>query len=61
MKNTICIEQMNLVAAISLELSRQFPGLTVNQEQLSVIISAADSIKAAYDGTVVEATAEDGE
>ena len=59
MKKTICIEQMNLVAAISLELSRQFPGLTVNQEQLSVIISAADSIKAAYDGIVVDATAED--
>jgi len=60
MKTTICIDQMSLVAAISLEVSRQFPGVTVNPEQFNAIIAAANSVKAAYDGTEVH-QGEEGE
>lgn len=61
MKTTICIDQMSLIAAISFELSRQYPGVTVNPEQFNVIIVAANSVKAAYDGTEVEQAEEDEE
>lgn len=61
MKTTICIDQMSLVAAISLEVSRQHPGVTVNPEQFNAIITAANSVKAAYDDTEVEAVEEDEE
>lgn len=61
MKTTICIDQMSLVAAISLEVSRQYPGVTVNPEQFNAIIAAANSVKAAYDGTEIEPVEEDEE
>ncbi|MBD8129186.1 hypothetical protein IFU23_06610 [Pantoea agglomerans] len=61
MKTTICIDQMKLVAAISFEVSRQFPGVTVNHEQFNTIIAAANSVKAAYDGTEIESAEEDVE
>jgi len=61
MKTTICIDQMKLVAAISFEVSRQFPGVTVNPEQFNAIIAAANNVKAAYDGTEVEPVEEDEE
>ncbi len=61
MKTTICIDQMKLVTAISLEISRQYPGVTVNPEQFNAIIAGANSVKAAYDGTEVEAVEEDEE
>ncbi|WP_333609720.1 hypothetical protein [Pantoea piersonii] len=50
---------MKLVAAISLEISRQYPGVTVNSEQFNAIIAAANSVKAAYDGTEIEPAEED--
>ena len=59
MKTTICIDQMSLIAAISFELSRQYPGVTVNPDQFNAIIAAANSVKAAYDGTEVEPGEED--
>ncbi|YCH28996.1 hypothetical protein M1D48_12365 [Erwinia sp. D4-22] len=61
MKTIICIDQMKLVAAISFEVSRQFPGVTVNPEQFNAIILAANGVKAAYDGTEVEPVEEDEE
>ncbi|WP_312839287.1 hypothetical protein [Pantoea piersonii] len=61
MKTTICIDQMKLVAAISLEVSRQYPGVMVNPEQFNAIIAAANSVKSAYDGTEVEPAEEDEE
>lgn len=61
MKTTICIDQMKLVAAISFEVSRQFPGVMVNPEQFNAIIAAANSVKAAYDDPEVEPTEEDEE
>ncbi|RPE02951.1 hypothetical protein BBB56_05995 [Candidatus Pantoea deserta] len=61
MKTSICIDQMKLVAAISFEVSRQFPGVTVNPEQFNAIIAAANIVKAAYDGTEAEPTEEDEE
>ncbi|MDK2631962.1 hypothetical protein QMZ93_01195 [Pantoea stewartii subsp. indologenes] len=54
MKTTIRIDQMKLVTAISFELSRQYPGVTVDADQFNAIIAAANSVKAAYDGTEVE-------
>lgn len=48
------LNQIRLVTAISNEVARQFPGITVNAEQLNVIIAAANSVKAAYDGTQIE-------
>lgn len=51
MKTIICIDQMSLVSAISLEVARQYPGVTVDAAQFNVIIAAANSVKAAYDGT----------
>lgn len=61
MKTTIRIDQMKLVTAISFEVSRQFPGVTVDAAQFNAIIAAANSVKAAYDGTEVEAVDEDEE
>ncbi|KAA5961048.1 MULTISPECIES: hypothetical protein [Pantoea] len=61
MKTTICIDQIKLVAAISFELSRQYPGVTVDADQFNTIIAASNSIKSAYDGTEVEVNEEDGE
>lgn len=61
MKTTICIDQMKLVAAISFEVSRQYPGVTVDADQFNAIIASANSVKAAYDGTEVEAVEEDEE
>lgn len=58
MKTTIRIDQMRLVSAISLEVARQYPGVTVDADQFNVIIEAANSVKAAYDGTEVEAVTE---
>lgn len=59
MKTTIRIDQMRLVSAISFEVSRQYPGVTVDADQFNAIIAAANSVKAAYDGTEVEAIDED--
>lgn len=59
MKTTIRIDQMKLVAAISFEVSRQYPGVTVDSSQFNAIIAAANSIKAAYDGKEVEVTEKD--
>lgn len=61
MKTTIRIDKMKLVAAISFEVSRQYPGVTVDADQFNAIIAAANSVKAAYDGTEVEAVEEDEE
>ncbi|MDE8557003.1 hypothetical protein [Pantoea vagans] len=61
MKTTIRIDQMKLVAAISFEVSRQYPSVTVDADQFNAIIAAANSVKAAYDGTEVEAIEEDEE
>ncbi|MEN4712097.1 hypothetical protein [Pantoea agglomerans] len=61
MKTTIRIDQMKLVAAISFEVSRQYPGVTVDADHFNAIIAAANSVKAAYDGTEVEAVEEDEE
>lgn len=52
MKKPIRIDQMKLVSAISLEIARQVPGITVDADQFNVIIAAANSVKAAYDGTI---------
>lgn len=51
MKKPIRIDQMKLVAAISKEVARQVPGITVDADQFNVIIAAANSVKAAYDGS----------
>lgn len=59
MKTTIRIDQMRLVSTISFEVSRQYPGVTVDADQFNAIIAAATSVKAAYDGTEVEAIDED--
>jgi hypothetical protein len=56
MKTTIRIDQMRLVSAISLEVARQYPGVTVDSDRFNVIIAAANSVKAAYDGTEVDVT-----
>jgi len=61
MKTTIRIDQMKLVTAISFEVSRQYPGVTVDADQFNAIIAAANSVKAAYDGTEVETAEEDEE
>ena len=49
----IRIEQMKLVSAISFEVARQYPGLTVNPDQFNAIIAAANLVKEAYDGSTV--------
>ena len=59
MKAIIRIDQMKLVTAISFEVSRQYPGVTVDADQFNAIIAAANSVKAAYDGTEVEVVEED--
>jgi len=59
MKTTIRIDQMRLVSAISFEVSRQYPGVTVNADQFNAIIAAANSVKAAYDGKEVDVNEED--
>lgn len=59
MKTTIRIDQMRLVSAISFEVSRQYPGVTVDADQFNAIITAANSVKAAYDGTEVDVNEED--
>lgn len=50
---TINLDQIKLVTALCNEVSRQIPGITVCHEQLNVIIAAANSVKAAYDGTPI--------
>lgn len=59
MKTTIRIDQMRLVSAISFEVSRQYPCVTVDADQFNAIIAAANSVKAAYDGTEVDVKEED--
>lgn len=50
----IRIDQLRLVTAIIFEISRQYPGVTVDADQFNTIIAAANSVKAAYDGTEVK-------
>ncbi|AXF51463.1 hypothetical protein PQA73_gp35 [Erwinia phage Pavtok] len=52
-ETVIRLEQMRLVSAISMEVARQYPGVTVNQDQFNAIIAAANLVKEAYDGTPV--------
>lgn len=42
-------QQISLVAAITKELGNQQPSLTINQEQLNTLITAANSICAAFE------------
>ncbi|KLU14797.1 MULTISPECIES: hypothetical protein [Xenorhabdus] len=43
------LQQISLVAAIATELGNQQPGITINQEQLNTIITAANTICAAFE------------
>ncbi|MDE9466862.1 hypothetical protein [Xenorhabdus bovienii] len=42
------IKQLSLVAAIATEIGHQQPGSTISQDQLNIIITAANSICAAF-------------
>ncbi|CDL80211.1 hypothetical protein [Xenorhabdus cabanillasii] len=43
------IKQLPLVAAIATEISNQHPGSTISQDQLNIIITAANRICAAFE------------
>ncbi len=45
----IKIKQLPLVAAIATEISNQQPGSTISQDQLNIIITAANRICAAFE------------
>ncbi|CAM3719875.1 MULTISPECIES: hypothetical protein [Xenorhabdus] len=45
----IKIKQLSLVTAIAKEISHQQPGITINQEQLNTLITAANNICAAFE------------
>lgn len=57
-ETVVRLEQMKLVSAISFEVARQYPGVTVNPDQFNAIIAAANLVKEAYDGTTVLAVPE---
>ncbi|MCZ4061325.1 hypothetical protein O3W44_22600 [Pantoea sp. LMR881] len=52
-KAKVSLIQMRLVTAITFEIARQYPGITVEQDQFKVIIAAANRVKAVYEGTEV--------
>ncbi|UZV40796.1 hypothetical protein 12Stean4476_00034 [Erwinia phage Stean] len=60
-ETVVRLDQMKLVASISFEVARQYPGMTVNSDQFNAIIAAANLVKEAYDGTTVLAVPEDEE